>query len=315
MKMRINRILLGVAILALWLVPAAGLVLLSAANAGSDERVTLLPQLKNGKSLRYESHARIERHVKTKSNVLTMLQPRDLRRDLSTLLRLSVQEIHLMDNRPMMAAETILEPEETAAVGDSAPKPSKVSFTIGGDGEVTRAVGLEDLDAEQRLVWQFWVAQFAFGWTLPAPGVKPGEKWKSVEVEKTPTPIAGLVWERETTYVQNDKCPILPDEQCAMLLTTATLQQKSNPKDITPEDYQRHQLKTFGMAKGTNETALYISLKTGLLLRASEDIQQSLDVTIAKADGSNQVQYLIDVTSHFETVFVPDVQSSASPAH
>jgi hypothetical protein len=29
-----------------------------------------------------------------------------------------------------------------------------------------------------------------------------------------------------------------------------------------------------------------------------------LDVTIAKADNSNQVQYLLDVTSHFETVFV-----------
>jgi hypothetical protein len=41
-------------------------------------------------------------------------------------------------------------------------------------------------------------------------------------------------------------------------------------------------------------------------------VQQSLDVTIAKEDGSNQVQYLIDVTSHFETVLVTP-GSSASP--
>ena len=54
---------------------------------------------------------------------------------------------------------------------------------------------------------------------------------------------------------------------------------------------------------------VYISRKTGLLLRASEDIQQALDVTIAKADGSNQVQYLVEVNSHFETVFVPATNS------
>jgi hypothetical protein len=289
----------------LWLVPSAGIVLLCAATVGGDGRVNLLPRLRNGETLHYESHARLDRHVKTKSNVATMLSPRELRRDLSTRLRLSVQEIRLVDGRPMMAAETEVDPAEQAAAGNPAPNPAKVSFTVGGDGGVTRADGLDDLDAEQRLTWQFWIAQFAFGWTLPAPGVKPGEKWKSVEVEKIPTPIANLVWERETTYVQNDKCPILPEEQCAVFLTKATLKQKSNPKDTTPDDYQLHELKTSGIAKGTNETVLYISQKTGLLLRATEDIQQFLDVTIAKADGSNQVQYQIDVTSHFETVFVP----------
>jgi hypothetical protein len=55
---------------------------------------------------------------------------------------------------------------------------------------------------------------------------------------------------------------------------------------------------------------VYISRKTGLLVRGSEDVQQSLDVTIAKEDGSNQVQYLIDVTSHFETVLVTPGRSS-----
>jgi len=124
-------------------------------------------------------------------------------------------------------------------------------------------------------------------------------------VEKTPTPIANLVWERETAYVQNDRCPILQDERCAVFLTASTLKQKSNPKDTTPEDFQIRELKTFGTARGTNETVVYISLKSGLLLRATEDLQQLMDVTIAKADGSNQVHYQIEVTSHFETVFVP----------
>jgi hypothetical protein len=292
---------------ALWLA-AAAIGLLGAA-AESDDRIQLFPRLQNGDTLRYDSHARLNRYVKTKSNVSTMFEPTPLRADFSTNLRLSVQDFHELDHRPMMAAETELLPSEPFAAGNPGPHPLKVDFTIGGDGGLTHADGLDDLDPVQRLAWQFWVAQFAFGWTLPASGVKPGEKWKSVEVEKTPTPIANLVWERETTYVQNDKCPILPDEQCAVFLTTATLKQKSDPDDTTPEDYQLHQLKTSGTAKGTNETVLYISRKTGLLVRGSEDVQQSLDVTIAKVDGSNQVQYLIDVTSHFETVLVLPGQS------
>ncbi len=289
-------------VMTLWFA-AVAIVLLGAA-ADSDDRMQLLPRLQNADTLRYESHARLNRYVKTKSNVATMFGPTPLRVDFSTNLDLSIQDFHLLDRRPMMAAETQLRAGTTDTVSSLTP-PRKVSFAIGGDGGLTHADGLDDLEPVQRLAWQFWVAQFAFGWTLPTSGVKPGEKWKSEEVEKTPTPIANLVWERETTYVQDDKCPILPGEQCAVFLTTATLKQKSDPENTTPEDYELRQLKTYGTAKGANETVLYISRKTGLLMRASEDIQQSLDVTIAKADGTNQVQYFVDVTSHFETVLVP----------
>jgi hypothetical protein len=289
----------------------AAFVLLGAA-AKSDDRVQLLPRLQAGDTLRYESHARLNRYVKTKSSVATMFEPTPLQADFSAILRLSVHDFHMLDHRPMMAADTELLAPNANAAGSAASRRLKVDFTIGGDGVLTHADGLDDLDTVQRMAWQFWVAQFAFGWTLPGAGVKPGEKWKTVEVEKTPTPIANLVWERETTYVQDDACPIFPDEQCAVLLTTATLRQKSNPDNTTPNDYQLHELKTSGTAKGTNETVVYISRTTGLLVRASEDIQQALDVTIAKTDDSNQVHYLVEVTSHFETVFVP---AANSPGH
>jgi len=158
----------------LWLLPGTALAFSGAAPAVSDEKVVLLPQLYHGETLRYESHARLDRHVQTKSNVATMLRPGEVRQDLATGVRLSVQEMRLVDNRPMMAGET--EVESGVVSGPGARKSSKVNFTIGGDGGLTRADGLEDLDAEQRLAWQFWVAQFAFGWTLPGGGVKPGEK-------------------------------------------------------------------------------------------------------------------------------------------
>jgi hypothetical protein len=289
-----------------------GLLLLGVA-AKCEDRIQLFPRLHGGETLLYESHARLSRYVKTKSNVATMFEPTPVQADFSMNLQLSVHDFHEMDHRPMMAAETRLFPQDSSAsaTGSATADSVAINFTIGGDGNLSRAEGLDDLEPQQRMAWQFWVAQFSFGWTLPASGAKPREKWKTTEVETAPTPIAKLIWERETTYVQDEKCPIVPDQQCAVFLVTATLKQKSNPQDATPEDYKLNQLKTFGTARGTNQGAVYISLKTDLLVRATEDIQQSLDVTIAKSDGSNQVQYLVDVTSHFETVVVPPSPSAA----
>lgn len=271
--------------------------------AKSDDRVVLVPHLRIGESIRYESHARLERHVKSESRVVTLLGPREVKRDLSTAFMVTIKDLKGAGDRPTVAAVAELDPP-----GDTvgAPPPRQtVNFTIEENGQLGRAEGLDALAPEQRLAWQFWIARFAYGWTLPLTGIKPGEKWKSEEPEQTPSPIAGLVWERETTYVQTDKCPILPAEVCAVFLTDAKLKQKSSEEDTTPEDYRQQELKTFGTAKGTNETIIYISLRTGLVQRATEDSQQYMDVTVAKADASNQVHYEITVSSHFETVFVP----------
>ena len=284
------------------------------AGPGGDNRVLILPRLQGGQTLRYESHARLRRHVKTESRVVTMLDPRELQRDLSTNLRLTIQDTNLVGGRPVVRALTELEPGGAASAANSVPAKHEVRFTIKENGQLNLVEGLEDLDTEQRLTWQFWITRFAYGWTLPSDGVKPGDKWKSEEPETTPTPVAKLVWERETTYVQNDKCPLLPAETCAIFLTHSTLKQKSSPKDTTPEDYRLQGLKTSGTAKGTNETVTYISLKTGLVLRATEEVKQTMDVTIAKADGSNQVHYFLDVSSQFETVFVlPDSWPQSLP--
>lgn len=287
------------------LVASVGFFLISIAATATQKHVALQPRLHNGESLRYESHGRVDRAVNTRSNVATMYGPQELRKDVSARLRLSVQEIRSVQKRPMMAADTELNSLESASDPAGKAAPRKVSFTITGDGSLIRADGLDDLTPEQRIAWQFWVAQFALVWTLPQTRVKPGEKWKSEEPEKNASPIANLVWEREMTYVRNDKCPVKTGEQCAVFLTASTLKQKSNPKDATPEDYKLRELKTAGFAKGANQTVTYISLRTGLLMRATEDVKQSMDVTIAKSDGSNQVRYQIEVNSHLETVLVP----------
>lgn len=272
--------------------------------AGGDQRVVLLPRLQVGQAIKYDVHGHVRRHVKTESRVSTMLHPGDVRRDVAMPLVFTASEMHTENGRPVVVAHAEFAAGESDSTEKSAPASANVKFLIAGDGQVTNAEGLDDVAPEMQLAWQFWLSRFAFGWTLPAEGAKPGDKWKTEEPEKSPSPIANLVWETETTYVGNDKCPLIPAETCASFLTRAALKQKSSAKDATPEDYRLHELRTSGTAKGTDEIVTYISLKSGLVVRATEETQQSMDVTIAKADGSNGVRYTIEASSRFETLLV-----------
>ena len=201
----------------------------------------------------------------------------------------------------MMAAETQLRAGTTDTVSSLTP-PRKVSFAIrrrwwsypcrwAGRPRTSPTASLAVLGSAICV----WMDAAHLGENRAKSG-------KSEEVEKTPTPIANLVWERETTYVQDDKCPILPGEQCAVFLTTATLEAKIRSRTRRPRITSSANSKPTGRPKVQMKLRRTSLRKTGLLMRASEDIQQSLDVTIAKADGTNQVQYFVDVTSHFETV-------------
>ncbi len=289
------------------LVPLCSVALLS------DVSPLLLPQLKPGQTLLYEVHGRLNRSVKTESRVSRFFGPQQLQGDLSSQIRLSVKKVSSGKPHPTATLQTEVLP--TTSVPSSSPSSpiQKLTFDIFGSGQLGNVKGLDDLSPEQRLIWQFWVARFAFCWILPPKRLKPGEKWKFEEPELNDSLIAGLVWERETTYARDDQCPIFSAETCAVFLTQSTLKQKSSTKDSTPEGYRLHELKTSGTAKGFNQVITYISRKTGLVLRANEDVQQSMDVTVMKSDGTNGVHYTIEATSHLETLFVPQPPTVPAP--
>jgi hypothetical protein len=293
---------------------------IAAGGAGSDQRVSFLPMFRPGQTFEYKSLARVQRKTKTESMVVTAGGAQDLHTNLSTTIRVTIAEVKLEGGRPIVTAHAELESSsaeaganakaENGGNGAAEVLKGKVDFTLSGDGQVTRANGFEDLTPEQRLVWQFWISEFAYPATLPEKGVAPGDKWKSEEREYTPSPIDGLFWERETTYVSNGSCPAIENEQCAVFLTKAKLKQKSPDTDTTPEEYKLHHLKTTGTAEGNNETIFYISLKTHVLMRAKEELTQAMDATIAKEDASNQVRYLITTNSQLETVLSPNAVKS-----
>jgi len=204
----------------------------------------------------------------------------------------------------------------------SAPKSAKhekiVEFTLHADGQVTDVEGLDKLSADEQAVWQEWLARFGGGASFPEKGIKPGEKWKAEE----PIPnalLTGLSWDKESEYVNDTPCGPMkitpqgdlaageqPQEKCAVILTTAIMKQKSSQKDATPEDYKLHDLRIMGIAKGKNETITYISLKTGLVVRATDDANQSMNVIVAKTDGSNRVHYIIDAESHAQVLLLAE---------
>jgi hypothetical protein len=301
------------------LVLAAAILLVLPARLQSDTHAGFIPHLRPGQILQYEVVARITRHTQTESNVISPSPADNVETQIATNIQLTVRESHLENGQPVLALHAELESESPAThTNPTTPSPSsppakgKLDFTVSSNGRIARPEGIEDLDPQQRVAWQFWASQFAYAWTLPPKGVTVGEKWKTEEPEDTPTAIANLVWERETTYVRNDKCPLIPSETCAVFLTNAKLKQKSSEEDATPDTYRLHNLKTSGNAQGSNEAIRYISLKTHLVLRAKEDAQQSMDATVAKTDDSNQVRYFISSSSQFETTLIPAVPPPAT---
>jgi hypothetical protein len=297
-----------------------------------DRRVHLLPQLQPGQVLTYLIRFRSDINVKTKSRVAAPMAPRAAQIDAHGLLRIEILEAQRTAAKPAIYARgqflTLDSGVWVKAPGEKKPDWEKqrvdpdgktIDFTISEEGSVSNVRGLDSFLPDQQQAWQQWVSRFALAWILPPGGMKPGEKWKSEQPEKANAPLAGLLWALETSYVRDEPCQssqLSPSGEvspasgspgvCAVLLTTAKLKQKSSSKDATPEEYKLHELRTTGTAKGSNEVITYISVQTGLVVRATEEATQFMDVVIATADGSNGVHYDVDARSHSEVLLVTE---------
>ncbi|HYL63307.1 MAG TPA: hypothetical protein VE077_11875, partial [Candidatus Methylomirabilis sp.] len=265
-------------------------------------------------------------------SVVSPQGPSAARIDVQGILRMEVVEVQSAGEKAVIHARTQFEAldSDTASKIPEVEAPSSqvqrtdakrelVEFTILADGRMDGVKGLETFSPEEQQAWGDWVSLFAVAAVFPARGVKRGEKWESDEPEKSPAPIARLVWLKRSSYVRDEPCHAaqlavdgqasdagqLP-EMCAVILTTAALKQESSKKDATPEDYKLHELQTMGTARGTNQVIAYISLKTGLVVRATEESSQAMDVVVAKKNGTNRVRYSVDAKSNSEVLLIAD---------
>jgi hypothetical protein len=305
-------------------------------GAGSrTERVKLFPKLQAGQAITYQIRFRADKDIKTQSTVVSPFAPSWAQVDVRGLLRMEVVDVRSEGGKTAIHARTQFEtlnsdtdlkvPEVESPPGNvqrAAPRGNIVEFSITADGRVTGMKGLDAFSPEQQQTWGEWMSLFAMAAEFPEKGVKRGDKWQSDEAENSPAPIAGLVWLKRLTYVRDEPCRTAQltidgqasdagqaPETCAVILTTAKLKQESSRKNATPEDYKLHELRTMGTARGTNQVIAYISLKTGLVVRATEEASQSMDVVIAKIDGTNRVHYNVDAKSNAEVLLVADSPS------
>jgi hypothetical protein len=300
-------------------------------------RVNLFPRLQAGQTLAYQVSYRSEKNIKTRSTVIVATPDDSAKVDVNALLHLEVVSVQAEGDRAIIHARTKFEvlnsdshlkvpqiegPDPQIQRLD--PKGKLVEFTILPNGRLDQLTGLDGLFPEQQQAWQEWASRFLLAAEFRTPAGRIAQKWNSVEAERSPAPIAGLRWIRESTYVRDEPCRafqltvegnVAPSdaeaETCAVILTNAALHQDSNEKNATPEGFKLHELRTVGTAHGFNRIITYISLKSGLVVRATEESTQQMDVTVAKADGSNRVRYGINAKSHSEVVLV--VQTSVNP--
>ena len=316
----------------------AAICLLFAALPAAAQKNLPRPTWKPGESLFYRVHFKIARDIKTKSAVSLPQTPTDADLDVLGILQVAP----LPSNAPATGGAIHLRTWFLTLVGDLSilPRGAKpadgkaqhvpaedkfIDCTIEPAGEIDQITGLEALAPEQQQAWREWAARFAAPFTLQNEKRKRGDKWVAEELETIPSPIADLRWQKKSQYVRDEPCAPLKftpggdfersaaSESCAVILTTSSLLQKSSAQDSTPADYKQRGLRTRGTAKGGNEIILYISRKTGQLIRSTQKASQQMDVLIALADGTTPVHYDINAKADSTVELISDLPLILQP--
>jgi len=293
-------------------------------------RIDLFPRVQAGQVLEYEVSYHREKLVRTETPAFASSPANSGKMDVNALIRFEVLAVQAQGERAAIHGRTtfsVLNSQLRQKIPGFAPPPDEVQkeerggkfveFRILPEGRVDEVKGLDQLAPDQQEGWQEWISRFLLAATLPSGGTHLQQRWNSAEPEKSPSPIGGLQWLRESTYAEDQVCrPVeitvsgqiaasdAEAQTCAVILTTAALKQRSNEKDATPEEFKVHELRTTGKASGKNRIVTYVSLKTGLLMRATEEATQQMDVIVAKSDGSNRVHYQVSAKSRSEVLLV-----------
>jgi len=285
------------------------LFLAFAAQTAFSQRLPPAPRLHSGQILYYRIDFNGIRNATSESRIVSPRTPEPEIINVSALLQVEIVEAGVSGLRmKTYYSERDVSPGSAeAAPGMKAQADQLIEVTVSSDGGASQIRGLDHLSPTQQFAWNDWLGRFTSPMTFLKRGARVGQKWVSIEPETASSPIASLSWLKKYEYVRNEPCAAASASQlCAVVLVRATLRQKSSAKKATPEDYKQRNLSTRGTASGQNETALYISRLTGLLMRSMEDTQQSLDAIIALTDGSNQVRYRLNARSHSEILLLPD---------
>lgn len=236
------------------------------AEPSANGHVMLFPKLTAGQVLTYQIAYHSDKSAKTKSTVATSTpqSPSGTETNVRALVRLEIVGFETQGRRATIHARSYFQvmnsathlsvPKDLPAPSDQVqrqdPKGVSIEFTINSDGHVDQIKGIDVLLPEQQQAWKEWVARFAASAAFPEGGVRIGQKWKTEELETSPTPIAKLRWQRESIYLRDEPChisevtvdgdvadvnPQQVPETCAVIETSAILNSIPRPKMRRPK--------------------------------------------------------------------------------
>jgi hypothetical protein len=197
-----------------------------------------------------------------------------------------------------------------------------LEFGLDPEGHVSEVTGLEGViqDPATLASLRGWFANISAGARFPKKGIAIGEKWHTEEPVPG-APLRDTVWRADSSYLRNESCrnaggggPIADEKpaapkndaspdaddpnSCAVILTQFQILQANPHGDLTPADYLHNGLRTSGVWTGTGESMNFVSLHSGLLVSATQSVDQDLNFTISSATAmSSKLNYTGNVKS------------------
>jgi hypothetical protein len=193
-----------------------------------------------------------------------------------------------------------------------------VEFTIDPDGKLSHVAGLDDLLANPVASGTVRSSMSGLSATaqFPKEGIVIGQKWTN-ERPLENTPLAGLTWRTESTYVRDESvaAPASPDATattipkeavCAIVVTKFEIfRHGSAHGDATPPDYIHNGLRTSGTWTGSGESLDSISLATGFVVRSTQTTTQNMDFEVVSPTTGSKIHYVGQVETESHITLLP----------
>jgi len=334
------------------MIAAVPLIALSFAAAG-DQRVRLLPKFASGEVLRYEISTRMTTSGVTTSPIENPEGASRLKQSADMIIRLDILDAQPGTNAAMgrvhlratyeksdATSETDAYDPQAAAIADQYARlrGRSVEFTIESDGKLSSVTGLEDILSNPSMAQSVrsWMTGLSSGAGFPQGGITLGQKWSN-EQPLVSTPLAGLVWRTDATYLRNEPCravttqagassqaaaptaavpvaagsaqaapaPVAADELCAVILTRFEILRRGSRDDPTPEDYRHNSLRTSGTWTGKGESLDSISLSSGMVVSSTQTSTQDINLQITSSRSGSRMAYTGHVEAQTEIRLLP----------
>jgi hypothetical protein len=345
------------------MIAAVPLLALSFAAAGG-QRVRLLPKFTSGEVLRYEISTRMTTSGVTTSPIENPEGASRLKQSADMIIRLDILDAQPGTNAAMgrvhlratyeksdATSETDAYDPQAAAIADQYARlrGRSVEITIEPDGKLSSVTGLEDILSNPSMAQSVrsWMTGLSSGAGFPQGGIALGQKWSN-EQPLLSTPLAGLVWRTDATYLRNEPCravgiaqagassqaaaptaaapvvagsaqaapaPVAADELCAVILTRFEILRRGSRDDPTPEDYRHNSLRTSGTWVGKGESLDSISLSSGMVVSSTQTSTQDINLQITSSRSGSRMAYTGHVETQTEIRLLPPapVQGPAQP--